>query len=105
MCHVIDSQTILANELLHNNRGVTVQRLKEIQKRIESESLDVFVDVSSQSVWYAVHAYSRMFEWKGDQIARAPGSEQYYKQTYIHAFFNGWLPPFAKDTMLSVLLA
>lgn len=100
MCTVIDADCVLAN-LLQRRWTVTAVELNTFRSFVESACSDVYLDVTSSGLLWAVNTRPDMFRWSGNGVQRV--SE--WSEDHVERYFNWRVPSHARDIFRSALSA
>jgi len=103
MCRVIDPEHVLVNLMVRGWERITICDLKDFRHKIEATVPDVFVDVSEDSICEVLETLPTMFVWDGDEITRAQGADEFFKQEFVDRHFNWKLPQEVREGFLSAL--
>jgi hypothetical protein len=92
MCTVINADCVLANALCGNRREVSIRDLNAILMRLETIFSDVHVDISMETILWAVDQRPDMFGWREDIVRRVDDSDSRFSRDYVDHYFNWRIP-------------
>ena len=70
---------------------------------IESSLIDVYVDVSKNSVFTSIENHPKMFSWANERIHKVKGSENLFRTENIDNYFNEDIEEEIRATVISII--
>ena len=98
MCVVIESRSVLANILLQINRA-TIESMRRFRKEVKTHVPDVYVEISSNSIYRAVINNPGMFALEEDDVVVAPDFRASMEPDFIDATVNRNYPDEVKKAL------
>jgi len=103
MCYVLDPELLLVNLFHVDKKPLTIKRLKEVRQEIETEIPSLFVDISMNSVCFAIERRPEMFRWSGERICMAENTEDMYSEDKLNKYFNWKIPSNIRSNFLKII--
>jgi hypothetical protein len=99
MLKTIDTECIIANLLLYNEK-ITIRDLNNIRQSLEKASdYNIYVDVTSNSVVWATNQYYNLFEFKNDIFLK----KKKLTKDLVNNYFNYLVPADFLETFENII--
>ena len=106
MCYNLDAEVLLVNLLSMSDKPISIKLLKEVRQKIEAEIPSLIIDISIDSLCFAVEKRPEMFKWCGaerEEICRSNQAKNLFSNKSLNRNFNWQIPQNIKTSFLTLL--